>query len=99
MMPARRQGAASEPTMPTQLPRMEEVLGGAEHFTQVRASISPTRVDRSRRRRHGLPVYRLVRYGDDFVVLVILVATVMGGPVSPRSRRNSPMNCSLRPSP
>ncbi len=70
-----------------------------EHFTQVRASISPTRVDRSRRRRHGLPVYRLVRYGDDFVVLVILVATVMGGPVSPRSRRNSPMNCSLRPSP
>jgi len=29
MMPARRQGGASEPTMPTQLPRMEEVLGGA----------------------------------------------------------------------
>ncbi len=29
MMPARRQGGASEPTMPTQLARMEEVLGGA----------------------------------------------------------------------
>ena len=41
-----------------------------EHFAQVWASISPTRVDRSRRRRHGLPVYRLVRYADDFVVLV-----------------------------
>jgi len=41
-----------------------------EHFAQVWASISPTRVDRSRRRRHGLPVYRLVRYTDDFVVLV-----------------------------
>jgi len=35
-----------------------------EHFAQVWASISPTRVDRSRRRRHGLPVYRLVRYAD-----------------------------------
>ncbi|MGR6612312.1 group II intron maturase-specific domain-containing protein [Kocuria rhizophila] len=31
---------------------------------------SPTRVDRSRRRRNGLPVFRLVRYADDFVVLV-----------------------------
>jgi RNA-directed DNA polymerase len=41
-----------------------------EHFAQVWAAISPTRVDRSRRRRHGLPVYRLVRYADDFVVLV-----------------------------
>ncbi len=29
MMPARRQGGASEPTMPKQLARMEEVLGGA----------------------------------------------------------------------
>ena len=34
------------------------------------STISPTRVDRSRRRRHGQPVYRLVRYADDFVVLV-----------------------------
>src|SRR5699024_9156701 len=41
-----------------------------EHFARLWESISPTRVDRSRRRRHGLPVYRLVRYADDFVVLV-----------------------------
>ncbi len=41
-----------------------------EHFARVWATISLTRVDRSRRRRHGLPVYRLVRYADDFVVLV-----------------------------
>ena len=40
-----------------------------EHFARVWATISPTRVDRSRRRRHGLPVYRLVRYADDFVVM------------------------------
>lgn len=41
-----------------------------EHLARVWESISPTRVDRSRRRRHGLPIYRLVRYADDFVVLV-----------------------------
>ena len=41
-----------------------------EHFTRVWEATSATRVDRSRRRRHGQPVYRLVRYADDFVVLV-----------------------------
>ncbi len=41
-----------------------------EHFARLWATTSQTRVDRSRRRRHGLPVYRLVRYADDFVVLV-----------------------------
>jgi RNA-directed DNA polymerase len=29
-----------------------------------------TKVERARRRRHGLPNYRLVRYADDFLVLV-----------------------------
>ncbi len=29
-----------------------------------------TRVDRARRRRHGLATYRVVRYADDFVVMV-----------------------------
>ena len=41
-----------------------------EHFARVWEATSATRVDRSRRRRHGQPIYRLVRYADDFVVLV-----------------------------
>jgi len=41
-----------------------------EHFARLWNADSATRVDRSRRRRHGLPTYRLVRYADDFVVLV-----------------------------
>lgn len=41
-----------------------------EHFARMWNADSATRVDRSRRRRHGLPSYRLVRYADDFVVLV-----------------------------
>lgn len=41
-----------------------------EHFAQVWAATSSTRIDRSRRRRRGQPIYRLVRYADDFVVMV-----------------------------
>jgi RNA-directed DNA polymerase len=41
-----------------------------EHFAQLWRATSATRVDRSRRRRHGLATFRLVRYADDFVVLV-----------------------------
>nr|HMQ39392.1 group II intron reverse transcriptase/maturase [Micropruina sp.] len=41
-----------------------------EYFARLWNADSATRVDRSRRRRHGLPTYRLVRYADDFVVLV-----------------------------
>jgi len=41
-----------------------------EHFARVWEATSATRVDRSRLRRHGQPVFRLVRYADDFVVLV-----------------------------
>jgi RNA-directed DNA polymerase len=41
-----------------------------EHFARVWAATSQTRVDRSRRRRRGEPVYRLIRYADDFVVMV-----------------------------
>src|SRR5215212_9594162 len=41
-----------------------------EHFARLWQETSATRVDRSRRRRHGQPTYRLVRYADDFVVLV-----------------------------
>ncbi len=38
-----------------------------EHFAQHGGD---TRVDRPRRAAHGTPIYRLVRYADDFVVLV-----------------------------
>ncbi|MEU4222346.1 group II intron reverse transcriptase/maturase [Actinoplanes sp. NPDC026623] len=38
----------------------------AEHWTTSMA----TRQDRERRRRRGLPTWRLVRYADDFVVMV-----------------------------
>jgi RNA-directed DNA polymerase len=41
-----------------------------EHFARVWEETSATRVDRSRRRRHGQPAFRLVRHADDFVVLV-----------------------------
>lgn len=41
-----------------------------EHFARVWTATSATRVDRSRRRRRGEPIFRLVRYADDFVVLV-----------------------------
>jgi len=41
-----------------------------EHFARVWEATSATRVDRSRRRRHGQPILRLVRYADDFVVMV-----------------------------
>lgn len=41
-----------------------------EHFADAWQATMATRVDRSRRRRHGCPTYRLVRYADDFVVLV-----------------------------
>jgi RNA-directed DNA polymerase len=37
-----------------------------EHFDEIRGGP----VDRTRRRRHGLPNYRIVRYADDFVVMV-----------------------------
>ena len=37
-----------------------------EHF----AARWDDRVERARRRRHGLPNYRLIRYADDFVVMV-----------------------------
>jgi RNA-directed DNA polymerase len=41
-----------------------------EHLAEAWQTTMATRVDRSRRRRHGLPTYRLVRYADDFVVMV-----------------------------
>ncbi len=41
-----------------------------EFFDERWRTVSATRVDRARRRRHGLPTYRLVRYADDFVVMV-----------------------------
>lgn len=40
-----------------------------DHFAELWRD-SGTYVDRARRRRHGLANYRLVRYADDFVVLV-----------------------------
>jgi RNA-directed DNA polymerase len=41
-----------------------------EHFVRIWEATSATRVDRSRRRRQGQPIYRLVRSADDFVVVV-----------------------------
>jgi RNA-directed DNA polymerase len=41
-----------------------------DHFADAWETTMATRVDRSRRRRHGQPTYRLVRYADDFVALV-----------------------------
>jgi RNA-directed DNA polymerase len=41
-----------------------------DHFAGAWASFGDSGSDRLRRRRKGLPTYRLVRYADDFVVLV-----------------------------
>jgi len=41
-----------------------------EQFARDWQTSMATRVDRSRLRRHGQPTYRLVRYADDFVVMV-----------------------------
>ena len=41
-----------------------------EHFDEVWQQSMASRVDRARRRRHGQANYRLIRYADDFVILV-----------------------------
>ncbi|MGH3848172.1 MAG: group II intron reverse transcriptase/maturase [Pseudonocardiaceae bacterium] len=41
-----------------------------EHFAEAWEATMATRVDRARLHRHGQPTYRLVRYADDFVVMV-----------------------------
>ena len=41
-----------------------------DHFAEIWLQTSATRVDRARRHRHGLATYRLVRYADDFVIMV-----------------------------
>jgi len=41
-----------------------------DHFAEAWQRTSATRVDRARRHRHGLATYRLVRYADDFVIMV-----------------------------
>lgn len=41
-----------------------------EHFAQHPGGHGSTRVERAKRRRHGKANYRLVRYADDFLVLV-----------------------------
>jgi RNA-directed DNA polymerase len=41
-----------------------------EHFVEAWETTMAANHDRTRRRRRGLPMYRLVRYADDFVVLV-----------------------------
>jgi RNA-directed DNA polymerase len=41
-----------------------------EHFAEAWETSMAGNPDRVRRRRRGLPMYRLVRYADDFVVLV-----------------------------
>ena len=42
-----------------------------DHFAEVWQREMGTRSIRERRRRHGLATYRLVRYADDFVVMVV----------------------------
>jgi RNA-directed DNA polymerase len=41
-----------------------------EHFAEAWSTTMGTQADRTRRRRHGEALYRLVRYADDFVVMV-----------------------------
>ena len=41
-----------------------------EHFARIWQAEMATRVDRARRRRQGQATYRVVRYADDFVVMV-----------------------------
>ena len=41
-----------------------------EHFVEAWTNFGPNAQFRQRRRRKGLPTYRLVRYADDFVVMV-----------------------------
>jgi hypothetical protein len=41
-----------------------------DHFAEAWQATMATRVDRARRRRQGGATYRLVRYADDFVVMV-----------------------------
>ena len=41
-----------------------------DHFAEQWGATSPTTVARTGRRRRGLPNFRLVRYADDFVVLI-----------------------------
>jgi RNA-directed DNA polymerase len=41
-----------------------------EHFAEAWQRDMATRPDRERRRRHGEATYRLIRYADDFVVMV-----------------------------
>ena len=41
-----------------------------DHFAEAWQDKMATRVDRARHRRHGHATYRLVRYADDFVVMV-----------------------------
>ena len=41
-----------------------------EHFAEAWQTHMATRVDRARRRRHGQATYRVVRYADDFVVMI-----------------------------
>src|SRR5205807_6238859 len=41
-----------------------------DHFAEAWQTMSATTYRRTKRRRLGLPNYRLIRYADDFVVLV-----------------------------
>ncbi len=41
-----------------------------EHFAEAWATTMATSTQRERRRRHGAPNYRVIRYADDFVVMV-----------------------------
>jgi len=41
-----------------------------EHFAEIWETTMATNNDRVRRRRRGLPMYRHIRYADDFVVMV-----------------------------
>ena len=58
-----------------------------EHFAEAWQSNSGSTCQRTKRRRAGLPNFRIVRYADDFVVLVALLrqinrCCVAGAPTS-----------------
>lgn len=48
-------------------------------FDEAWRTTMATRVDRARRRRHGKSTFRLVRYADDFVVVVSGTRVQAGG--------------------
>ena len=66
-----------------------------DHFAEAWAETMATRVDRARTRRQGNPTYRLVRYADDFVLLVAGTRTHAEGLLAEAAAVLAPMGLTL----